>query len=202
MKRRGMSLVGLTLILFLLGAASPGRIADQKLDESFEAGEFHKLIVVGITDDLQARKNFENKFVSHLRGRGIGGVTSYSLVPDLTAEEDSEAIVREIHAQGIDGAITVRVVPLLEPLTQEGWIAAWAEAAEADGDLRELIDESLPVTKDWAKRYGVEAALWETKNWKQIWAGRTDPASRKTLRKRSGDFVQSVMDVLTNRTLL
>ena len=202
MTRRAKSLAGLATIFLLLGATSPGRIADQKLDESYGAGEFRKLIVVGITDDLQARKNFENKFVSHLRGRGIGGVTSYSLVPDLTAEDDGESIVREIQAQGIDGAITVRVVPLLKPLTEEGWIAAWAEAAEADGDLRELIDESLPVNKDRAKRYGVEAALWETKNWERVWAGRTDPASRKTLRKRSGDFVQSVMDVLTHRTLL
>ena len=65
-----------------------------------------------------------------------------------------------------------------------------------------MIDESLPVSEDRASRYGVEAALWETEHWKRIWAGRTDPASRKQLRKRSGDFVQSVMDVLTNRALL
>ena len=202
MTRRGMLLAGLSVTLLMLGAASPGKIADQRLDESYGAGEFTKLIVVGITDDLQLRKNFENKFVSHLRGRGIGAVTSYSLVPDLMAEEDEESIVREIRAQGIDGAITVRAVPLIKPLTEEQWIAGWVEAADAEGDLRELIDESLPVARDGAKKYGVEAALWETTDWKRIWAGRTDAASRKTLRKRSGDFVQSVMDVLTNRALL
>jgi len=202
MTRGGRLLAGPILTLMVLGAASPGRIADQRLDESYSAGEFEKLIVVAITDDLQARKNFENKFVSHLRGRGIGGVASYSLVPDLTVEDDSERIVREIREQGIDGAISVRMVPLLEPLTEEGWIAAWAAEAEADGDLRALIDDSLPVPKDWAKRYGVEAALWETKDWKRIWAGRIDPASRKKLRKNSGNFVQSVMNVLTSRTLL
>ena len=201
MTRRGKLLPGLTLTLLMLGAASP-RIADQRLDESFGAGEFRKLLVVGITDDLQARKNFENKFVSHLRGRGIGAVTSYSLVPDLTAEEDEETIVREIHEQGIDGAITVRLIGLREEMTEEAWIAAWTKAVEADGDLRELIDESLPVPEAWAKRYGVEAALWETENWGRVWAGRSDPQKRKTLKKHSGEFVQSVMDVLTNRGLL
>ena len=201
MVRNGRLLAGLMLTLLLLGAASP-RIADQRLDEDFPAKEFRKLIVVGITDDLETRKQFENKFVSHLRGRGIGGVTSYSLVPDLTAEEDEERIVREILEQGIDGAITVRVIGLREEMTEEKWIAAWAAATEADGDLRELIDESLPVSDAWAKRYGVEAAMWETENWERIWAGRTDPQKRKTLKKHSGEFVQSVMDVLTNRSLL
>jgi hypothetical protein len=201
MTRSGSLWIGLMLIVVLLGAASP-RIADQRLDESYGAGEFEKLIVVGITDDIQARKNFENKFVSHLRGRGIGGVTSYSMVPDLTAEEDEERIVREILEQGIDGAITVRVIGLREEMTEQAWIDAWATAAEAAGDLRELIDESLPVSQAFAKRYGVEAALWETESWERVWAGRTGPQKRKTLRKHSGEFVQSVMDVLTNRGLL
>jgi len=150
MTRRGKSLAGLSLTLLLLGAASP-RIVDQRLDEDYGAGEFRKLIVVAITDDFQVRKNFENKFVSHLRGRGIGGVTSYSLVPDLTAEEDDEWLIREIHEQGIDGAITVRLVALRDEMTEEAWIAAWTEA---DGDLRELINESLPVSTVRAKRYG------------------------------------------------
>ena len=198
MTRRGKSLAGLALALLLLGAASP-RIADQRLDESYGAGEFRKLIVVAITDDFQVRKNFENKFVSHLRGRGIGGVTSYSLVPDLTAEEDDERLIREIREQGIDGAITVRLVALRDEMTEEAWIAAWTEA---DGDLRELINQSLPVSTVRAKRYGVEAALWEAENWERIWAGRSDPTKAKPLRKHSGEFVQSVMNVLTNRMLL
>jgi hypothetical protein len=190
------------IALLLLGASSHGRIVEQRTAEDYQGPEFRKLIVVGITDDLEARKNFENKFVSHLRGRGIGGVTSYSLVPDLAAEEDEERIVREIEAQGIDGAITVRVLGLREPLTVEAWIAAWDEATRGEADLRELIDESLPVSKSWAKRYGVEAALWKTEGWERIWAGRTEPMSRKQLRKRSGAFVQSVMDRLTGRALL
>lgn len=202
MTSRRMLLAGLGLSVLLVGAASKGRIADQRLDEDVTHREFKKLIVLGITDDLQARKTFENKFVSHLRGRGLGAVTSYSLVPDLMAQEDEETVVREIQAQGIDAVITVRVVPLVKPLTEAAWIEAWTEASQKDGDLRELIDESLPVAETKARSYGVEAALWETGNWDRVWSGRLEAASRKTLRKRSGDFVQSVMDVLTNRALL
>ena len=137
MTSRQSLLTGLAMTLVLLGAASKGRIADQRLDERFTPKEFKKLIVVGITDDLRARKTFENKFVSHLRGRGLGAVTSYSLVPDLMAQEDEESIVREIQAMGIDAAITVRLVPLVKPLTEADWIEAWGEASEQDGDLRE-----------------------------------------------------------------
>jgi hypothetical protein len=203
MTRRAIPLlILLAASLVLLGSASKARIADQRLTKGFEPREFKKLIVVGISEDLRARKTFENQFVSHLKGRGIGAVTSYSLVPDLMTHEDDEAVVDEIRALEIDGAITVRLVPLVKPLTQETWVARWVDASEKDGDLRDLIDFSLPVADTQAGSFGVEVALWETETWDRVWAGRIDPASRKVLRKNSGTFVQSVMDVLTNRKLL
>ena len=67
------------------------RLVDDWTDRSFEKHEFKNLLIIGITDDIDARKQFENKFVSHLRGRDVMAVTSYSLVPDLTVTEDETA---------------------------------------------------------------------------------------------------------------
>jgi len=167
----------------------------------FQRRPFKKIVVIGISDDRETRHRFEDKFVSHLRGRGVQGTTSYSIVSDLTVQRDEQKIVQTIEEQGIDAAISVRVVPM-KGLDKAAWSARWQQQVEADGDLRELIDDSLPLQGKKANKYGVEVALWETATWDRVWAGRTDTYKRGELRKGAGDFVQYVMDSLTFAELL
>ena len=84
---RSVGFVALALCALLtLGPLAPAALAGPKAhklvdrwkDPDFERREFRKLIIVGITDDREVRRNFENKFVSHLRGRDIQGITSHS----------------------------------------------------------------------------------------------------------------------------
>jgi hypothetical protein len=122
-------------------------------------------------------------------------------VQNLTSVEDEKAVLDAIEDQEIDGAITVRVVPL-KGIGEEQWAAQWKAAVESDGTVRELIDESLPLEGQKSKQYGVEAAVWETGEGLRIWAGRTNPYTVKQMRKGSGDFVQFVMRALKGANLL
>jgi len=202
MTRRAILLTALTLIVVLLGAgADQQRLVERWIDKEFEKREFKRLLVIAITDDDEARHNFEDKFVSHLRGWKIDGVTSHSLVQDLTSVEDEKIVLEAIEDQEIDGAITVRVVPL-KKIGEEQWATQWNAATEADGDVRELIDASLPLSGEKSKQYGIEVAVWETGNGDRIWAARTNPYTVKQMRKGSGDFVQFVMNALKSAQLL
>jgi hypothetical protein len=202
MGSRGVIVVLLAIAAIAVGAEVARFSLEQTwTDSGFQRRSFKKLVVIGISDDRETRHRFEDKFVSHLRGRGIQGTTSYSIVADLTVPQDEKKIVQTIEEQGIDGAISVRVVPMKQ-LDKAGWAAQWQERVETDGDLRELIDKTLPLRKKKAKRYGVEVALWETEQWDRVWGGRTDTYTRDQLRKGSGDFVQYVMDTLTYAELL
>lgn len=177
------------------------RLVDVWADTTHEPRQMKRILVIGITDDIETRKHFENKFVSHLRGHAADGVTSYSLVSDLSVVEDEQEIVQAIQQQQIDGAISVRVVSL-KGTDEAAWGMAWRQAVEADGDLRETIDESLPVSRQKSKQYGVEVALWDTSDWDRIWAGRTNPYTRKQLKKGGGAFVEDVIGELRGAKLL
>jgi hypothetical protein len=199
----------LLLVVPVLAALSAGADAFRvKLDDLWRAPdsgglEFKKVLVIAITDDSDVRRTFENRFVSHLRGQEIEGVTSYSMVPDLTRVEDEDDIVERIHAERIDGAISVRAVPLgKDDPSFADWVAAWRAANDEPGDLRRLIDDSLPVLDGKAKQYGIEVALWETGEWRRIWGGRSSSYTRKQLRKGAADLVQYVMHVLQTENLL
>ena len=195
-----LSVVAVSLLIS--GAFAGGhRLIERWKDTGRETGRFGKLLVIAITDDYEARRNFENKFVSQLRGIGVDGVTSHSLVAELDSVEHEEAMLRIVEDREIDGAITVRAVPLKD-LSEVEWSSAWREAVRTDSDLRTLIDETLPLPEKKAKRYGVEVALWDSASRRHIWAARTDSYTRKEMRDGAGEFVQFVMRALRMAELL
>jgi hypothetical protein len=203
MKRR-ILLVSTTVVLsvLLLAAASPIRLVDRWTDPGFEKKKFDKLAVIGIAADEEIRKRFEDKCVSHLRGRGIGGVTSYSLVPDLSSPGNANEIMDRVMDQGIDGAITFRLVDL-GGADEDEWAAAWRDAADDEQTLRTYVTNALPVVMgDKKTRYGVEVTLWQTPSRYRVWTGRTGTHTRKQLSKQAGAFVQLVMDKLKDDRLL
>jgi hypothetical protein len=202
--RHGKTLVAFAvLILPLLATASNGghRLVDRWRNPDFESREFRNLLVIGIADLTEERKQFENKFVSHLRSRDIDGVTSYSIVPRLDQPVQRDKLVRQLDEMGVDGAITVRLVPL-KSISETEWAIAWDEQMDRFGTIRELIDETLPIENVKSKEYGVEVALWEGTNWTRVWGARTNSYKRKQLADASGDFVQFTMRALRDALLI
>jgi hypothetical protein len=196
--------IGLLAVIVTLGTgASKHRIEDRWTNPEVERREHKKLLVIAITDDRQARGIFEDRFVSHLRGKRIECVTSRTLAPDLTNIEETqrEQIIKAIEEEGIDGAISVRAVPL-KGLGEEEWAQAWKQEVRGGGTVRQLIEESLPPSEKKSKNYGVEVALWDAKTGARIWGGRTNPYTRDQMKNGAADFVQFVMYALELEDLI
>ena len=204
MRVRRLVWLGLLATIVALGTgAAKHRIEDRWTNPDIERVEHRKLLVIAITEDREARGIFEDRFVSHLRGKRIEGVTSRTMVPDLASIDDSEReqIIKSIENQEIDGAISVRVVPL-KGLSQTEWADAWKQEVRSDGTLRQLIEESLPLEGKKSSKYGIEVAFWDTKTGKLIWGGRTNPYTRDQMKKGAADLVQFVMYALELEDLI
>jgi hypothetical protein len=199
-----------TLLLIALGSAilmpsasfgAEHKLVQTSIDAKQARVDYRKLLVIAITDDRSARRNFENKFVSYLRGRKVDGMTSHSLVASLSEVEDRTRILNTIAEQRVDSAITVRLVPLKET-TEEEWGELWQESVRKDATVRMLIEETLPVSPVRSRKFGVEVALWDTTTGGRVWAGRSDVYKRKELESEAGNFVNMVMDELKEARLL
>ncbi len=201
MMRRRTAII-LTAILCSLATGAdkaPPSIMESWLNPSHE-GEFHNLIVIGISDDQVVRHHFEDKFVSHLRGEGIDAVTSHSLVADLQKIESRDQIVDKIMEQKIDGVITVRVVALGKG-EEQAWHRTWAEGTEREDNVRMLIAETLPVKSRKAPLFGVEIAVWDIENRYRVWSGRSDGHKKKQLQEGAGNFIGYTLDALKDAGL-
>jgi hypothetical protein len=197
MRSHRFVLLASVAVLLVLG---PGAAPERKLVERWtnpdhEPRHYEKLLVVAITPNTEVRKNFENLFVSHLRGKGIEAVTSHSMVPDLGAVDaaDLQEILRLIDERRIDGAISVRAVPLGKKESATQWADDWAAQVRSSELLRELVEKTLTAAGQKAKNYGLEVALWNAEDGRRVWGGRTDPYTVGEMRKGAAEFAQFVM---------
>ncbi len=178
--------------VILLGAAPPPRIVAEWSSPEAPGKQPGKVLVIAITDDREVRHRFEDKAVSHLRGRNVSAVTSYPLVPDLLAPGSREEVLRKLQEEQIDTGISFRVVPL-EGRDEAAWDAEWKAEAEKGGTLRDLVSETLPVKKVKSKKYGVEVTLWGAGTPSRSWTGRSGPHTLEELREGAGYFIQDVI---------
>jgi hypothetical protein len=194
--------VVLAAAVILAGASGKApRLVDLWSDPDYTRGSFDKLVVLGITADREVRNRFEDKFVTHLRARGYRAVTSYSLVPDLSAPQERREIIEEVRRRDIDGVIAIRLIPVKDE-KEKAWAASWRQSMKDPVRLRQLIDETLPLELEKGGKYVVDVGLWETQEWTRVWAGRTSRYTRKHLRRQGGTFVLLVMNALEDDRLL
>jgi hypothetical protein len=174
--------------------STASRPADDRRDRT---PSIQKILVVGISNDREIRNRFEDKFVSHIRGRGKGAIASHELVPSLTEIPDRDKILAAIDKEGVDSVMTVRAVGL-DDIEEKDWIASWeAWVGKNPTSVRELIERTLPVPKKRPQRHGIEFALWETRPaTRLLWVGRSGSLTRKDLKAGAVDLIQAVIDDL------
>lgn len=179
-------------------ADAPLRLADRDVLDDAGDVRLASVLVVGISGDRDIRNRFEDRFVTHLRGRGVQASASHSIVPDLTDLEDRDRILAAIYTEGIDAVLTVRAVRVRRG-ADDDWIAAWDAWSAAASTPRELIEASLPITGKETRQFGVEFALWEIAGPRRLWAARSEVVKRKRLEDGSGDLLQAAIADLRDR---
>ena len=195
MRRLAASAVLALLAATLLRAAPPPRLVAQWNSPQDAGQKIQKILAIGITEDRELRHRFEDNVVTHLRGRDILAVTSYSLVPDLLAPGSREETLQRIEAQKIDAALSFRAVPL-EKRDEAAWDADWKRETEGAGTLRDLIQATLPLKKTKSKLYGVEVTLWVNGTPARVWTGRSGAYKLDELRRGASDFIRDVIETL------
>lgn len=193
---RRIASVALALALIAAGAAAGGD--KYSLEEYRSLAEPtsppRNILVVAIADDPQIRNRFEDKFVSHLRGRGIMATASHPLVPSLTDIGDREKILAALAKEGVDGVMTVRAVSL-DKTEKDRWAQDWHAWLESDSTVRQLVEQSLPLPKKKSKHYGIEFTLWGSAGHK-VWAARTGSCARSDLKSGVAELLQLAIDAM------
>lgn len=95
------------LVAGLLTACTTASIQDTWRSPEAPATVYRKLLVVGVANDVNVRRTFENIFVETLRKQGVEAVPSYTLLPDIN-KADRTLLQEAALKAGTDAVIITR----------------------------------------------------------------------------------------------
>jgi hypothetical protein len=98
----------------MLTACTTTKLVTRWNDTEYKGPMLEKVLVVGVMKDDIKRRYYEDEFVKKITSGGRQAVTSYTLMPDLKAVNDKEALVEIVKKAGADSVLVTTLKAVKE----------------------------------------------------------------------------------------
>lgn len=201
-----------TFLVFLLISCSSVDIKDHWKNPDIDIYDAQKVLVVGMTPNINARQQFETKLKEEYEARGIEAVKSLDVFePDFTTEQKSETELKRIEnilvANGFDTVLFTKVVGVEDKIIHRKTYS-YEENTKHRFKDDYLMYQDVFFNPDYYEEYTVykvETALYcicPGKDRELIWKGFIDITDPRSTKETVNDFVKLVILVLEDQRLL
>ena len=202
------------LLFFLLGliGCSSTEMVENWKNPDIETFEAQKVLVIGITTDLNSRKVFERKLTLILKKNDINAVKSLDLFEQFytdspKSEEDLLALEEQLIEEGFDAILLSKVLAVEDKVTV---VQAYRNFDKNFKSFRDDYYESQRIyhNDEYYEEYEVyhaETSLYcicPDKERELIWKGSIDVTEPENIRKAVGDYVRVLIWALKEQKLL
>lgn len=188
--------VGLGLVWVLGGCA--GLTLDRTwVDPTYGGAAFKKVFVIGWMPDPQVRRTFEDGFVSALKNRGLDGVMSHTLIPNVDTVKRA-GVVEAVKTTGADCVLVTRLVrreTRRVTVEQPTWsmdtmdeMYQWAPGPQASTEQ----DYQLSI---------LETDLYDAKSAKIVWTGQSSSLPGANVSIASRELAARVISAIKDAKL-
>jgi len=204
------------LVLFLMGlliiSCSTTHLVDNWKNPEIDTYEPTKVLVVGITSNIEAREIFEQQLKGELEARGIVAITSLdffnpTVETEKMTEEDLKTLEGKLIIDGFDTILLTKVVGVEDKIIYK------KEYDDFDNTYRKFNEEYLMYqdifyNPDYYENYTVyntETSMYcicPTKERELIWKGYIDIVDPKTTKETINHYVRLVIIVLEEQQLI
>ena len=103
-------------LLFIFACGAPTEILTSWKAPTFEGRSFSQIVVIGLSNDIEARKRAEEEVVDYLRREGIRAEPGIKVFPPgFFAQKPEEGSIRGVlKERGADGALVISVLDIRE----------------------------------------------------------------------------------------
>jgi hypothetical protein len=114
MKRFYQTAGAAVAVMAMLTACTTTKLVTRWNDTEYKGPMLEKVLVVGVMKDDIKRRYYEDEFVKKITSGGRQAVTSYTLMPDLKAVNDKEALVEIVKKAGADSVLVTTLKAVKE----------------------------------------------------------------------------------------
>lgn len=198
--------------LLLLTGCSTARMTDTWVNKEYTNYQPKKVLIVGLTDNLIARKMFEEQLKTELTNRGIEAVESYDVFkPTFTSlkqtEDDIEKEVKRISNEGFDAILISAVKGVDEEVSYSGDTYRRNYYWRRFGRYYYLVQDVYLIEGYYNEYeiYHIEASLYnlkENNDKSLIWVASYDIVDPKRINSTVKNYVTAIIKSLEEQRLI
>jgi len=198
--------------LLLLTACSTVKMTDTWVNKEYTNYQPKKLLIVGLTDNLLARKMFEEELKTELTNRGVEAVESYDVFkPTFTSlkqtEEDIEKEVKRISNKGYDAILISAVKGIDEKTSYSGDTYRRDYYWRRFGRYYYLVQDVYLVQGYYNQYeiYHIEASLYnlkENNDKSLVWVASYDIVDPKRINTTVTNYVSAIIKSLEEKQII
>ena len=212
-KIKQMKTIALFLGILLVSACSSTRFVDSWKNKEITSFEPKKVLVVGITDNLTARKLFEEKLKNAFVLRNIYAVESMAVLDNgfttsKKSEEEIDTMIKKIAEDGFDTVVITSVKGVQEKVDYSSYYYPtigyrWSRFGRYYYWYQDIY--YTPGYYDYYKVYNVETAIYninddDTKS--LVWVGAMNLVDPQKINTAVNDYVESIIKQLEKENLI
>ena len=200
------------VLSFLLIGCSSVEIVENWKNPDIEVFETNKVLIVGITSNEKAKRQFEEQLKQEYQARGIDAYTSLEVFqPDFTTKKQSEESISQLEskliANNFDAILLTKVIGVEDKIAYKN---NYGDYDETHRRFKEdfLMYQDIFYNPDYYNEYKVyhtESSLYclcPTKDRELIWKGYIDITDPQNINETVTDYVKLVTIVLEEQGLL
>jgi hypothetical protein len=207
-----MKRIAQIILSFLLIGCSSVEIVENWKNPDIDVFETNKVLIVGITSNANAKRQFENQLKQEYQARGIEAYTSLEVFqPDFTSEKQSEESIKKLEdkliANHFDAILLTKVIGVEDKIAYKN---NYGNYDETDIRFKEdfLMYQDIYFNPDYYNEYAVyhtESSLYclcPAKDRELIWKGYIDITDPQNIDETVADYVKLVAIVLEEQGLM
>jgi len=190
--------------LFLISCSST-KLTSTWTDPQYRGSQYSHLLVIGVAEQEDIRRSFEEKFVERLEAGGIKAVESYSVM-SKDQKIDKETILAVVEKTGADGVLLTYLVAVKEKeVASPG--PTYSRADDYHGgtipDLSSAYEyRSSPQYYTTRVKVRLETNLYDAKTEQKVWSARSRTLNPKSDTALMDSVIDSLVKDLKKNKLL
>lgn len=207
-----MKYLGLLITILLLFGCSTAQLVDTWKNPETTIFESSKVLIVGMTPNMDARSQFEKQLKAEYQARGIQAFMSIDIFePDFTldkkSEEEINRVINILIANDFDAILVTKIAGVEDKLN---FLKTYSNIENTRKRFRDdyYMNQEIYFNQDYYEKYKIYHAetslycLCPAKERELIWKGYIDITDPRSINKTIKDYTNLLMDVLEEQQLI
>jgi hypothetical protein len=199
-------------VFFLLIACSSTELVETWKSPDIDVFESSKVLIVGMTQNIDARRKFEKQLKKEYESRGIEAFMSLDVFEsdftlDRRSAEEIDRVQDVLLANDFDAILVTKIVGEEDNLN---FLKTYSNIENTRRRFEEdyYMNQEIYFDQDYYEKYTVyraESALYcicPTEDRELIWKGYVDITDPKSINKTVNDYVRLLVTVLEEQQLI